>query len=65
MRYFLIEDLNGANYMKIKVENGGGYRDRTGDLLIAKNIEEQPEQHQEEPSAGKPDGNAPADGGPE
>ena len=41
-----------------------GYRDRTGDLLIAKNIEGQPEQTLEEPSAGKTDRDASTDSGP-
>lgn len=34
---------------------GGGCRNRTGDLLIAKNIEEQPEKTDNEPRPGKLD----------
>jgi hypothetical protein len=39
--------------MRITGESGGGYRDRTGDLLIAKNIEGQTEPDEDELSPGK------------
>jgi hypothetical protein len=50
---FLIKILGPFSLKNLKMRNGGGYRDRTGDLLIAKTIEGDTETNENGPSSGK------------